>query len=175
MPEPTVCFPRHEEFAEYVRLRRPALLRSARRLVADPADAEDLLQTALMRTRAYWAGIADKSLADAYLLRAMINLRTEWWRARRLEEVPIEHLPETGEEEISTRQLLDRHQLLDALMVLSVRQRSVVVLRYWEELSTQETAHALAMSTGTVKSTLHRSLTLLRQELAAQETAVRTG
>ncbi|MEV5776737.1 sigma factor-like helix-turn-helix DNA-binding protein [Streptomyces antimycoticus] len=173
MSERTVCFARHEEFAEYVRLRRLALLRRARRLMADPADADDLLRTALMRTRAYWAGITDKSLADAYLLRAMINLRTEWWRARRLEEVPIEHLPEAAEEEVRTRQLLDRHQLLDAPAALSVRQRSVVVLRYWEELSTQETAHALA--TGTVESTLHPSLTILRQELAAQEAAVRAS
>ncbi|WP_436800461.1 sigma factor, partial [Streptomyces virginiae] len=69
-------------FEEYVRTRQDALLRSARRLVPDPTDAQDLLQTALVRTYGRWDGIADKSLADAYLRRVMINTRTEWWRAR---------------------------------------------------------------------------------------------
>ena len=81
------------EFEEYVRTRQEALLRSARRLVPDPIDAQDLLQTALVRTYGRWDGIADKSLADAYLRRVMINTRTEWWRARKLEEVPTEQLP----------------------------------------------------------------------------------
>ena len=76
------------EFEEYVRTRQDALLRSARRLVPDPVDAQDLLQTALVRTYGRWDGIADKRLADAYLRRVMINTRTEWWRARKLEEVP---------------------------------------------------------------------------------------
>ncbi|NED79615.1 SigE family RNA polymerase sigma factor, partial [Streptomyces sp. SID11233] len=74
-------------FEEYVRARQDALLRSTRRLVPDPVDAQDLLQTALARTYRRWQGIADKRLADAYLRRVMINTRTEWWRARRLEEV----------------------------------------------------------------------------------------
>ncbi|CAM5449181.1 SigE family RNA polymerase sigma factor [Streptomyces griseus] len=77
-------------FEDYVRTRQEALLRSARRLVPDPVDAQDLLQTALVRTYGRWDGIADKSLADAYLRRVMINTRTEWWRARKLEEVPTE-------------------------------------------------------------------------------------
>ncbi|CAL9306106.1 hypothetical protein SUDANB135_04022 [Streptomyces sp. SudanB135_2055] len=70
------------EFEEYVRTRQDALLRSARRLVPDPVDAQDLLQTALARTYGRWETIEDKRLADAYLRRVMINTRTEWWRAR---------------------------------------------------------------------------------------------
>ncbi|WP_374986467.1 SigE family RNA polymerase sigma factor [Streptomyces fradiae] len=155
-------------FEEYVRTRQDALLRSARRLVPDPVDAQDLLQTALARTYGRWDGIADKSLADAYLRRVMINTRTEWWRARKLEEVPTEQLPDASVDD-ATEQHADRALLMDVLKVLAPKQRSVVVLRHWEQMSTEETAAALGMSTGTVKSTLHRALARLRQELESRD------
>ncbi|MFD4789518.1 SigE family RNA polymerase sigma factor [Streptomyces sp. NPDC058459] len=160
------------EFEEYVRTRQEALLRSARRLVPDPVDAQDLLQTALARTYGRWEGIADKRLADAYLRRVMINTRTEWWRARRLEEVPTEQLPEAPVAD-STEQYADRALLMDILTVLAPKQRSVVVLRHWEQMSTEETAAALGMSAGTVKSTLHRALARLREELEARDLEAR--
>ncbi|MFD0026285.1 SigE family RNA polymerase sigma factor [Streptomyces sp. NPDC058382] len=159
-------------FEEYVRTRQDALLRSARRLVPDPVDAQDLLQTALARTYGRWDGIADKSLADAYLRRVMINTRTEWWRARKLDEVPTEQLPDASVED-GTEQRADRALLMDVLGVLAPKQRSVVVLRHWEQMSTEETAAALGMSAGTVKSTLHRALARLRQELESREEAAR--
>ncbi|MEW1721799.1 SigE family RNA polymerase sigma factor [Streptomyces sp. NPDC093109] len=154
-------------FEEYVRTRQEALLRSARRLVPDPVDAQDLLQTALARTYGRWNSIADKSLADAYLRRVMINTRTEWWRARKLEEVPTEQLPDASVED-GSEQRADRALLMDILGVLAPKQRSVVVLRHWEQMSTEETAAALGMSPGTVKSTLHRALARLRQELESR-------
>ncbi|URM90259.1 SigE family RNA polymerase sigma factor [Streptomyces sp. MRC013] len=155
-------------FEEYVRVRQDALLRSARRLVPDPIDAQDLLQTALARTYGRWDGIVDKTLADAYLRRVMINTRTEWWRARRLEEVPTEQLPDASVDDV-TEQHADRALLMDVLKVLAPKQRSVVVLRHWEQMSTEETAAALGMSAGTVKSTLHRALARLRQELESRD------
>lgn len=157
------------DFEEYVRTRQDALLRSARRLVPDPLDAQDLLQTALVRTYGKWDGIADKSLADAYLRRVMINTRTEWWRSRRLQEVPTEALPDVASVEDGFEQHADRALLIDVLGVLAPKQRSVVVLRYWEQMTTEETAAALAMSQGTVKSTLHRALARLRAELENRE------
>lgn len=135
-------------------------------------DAQDLLQTALARTYGRWDGIADKSLADAYLRRVMINTRTEWWRARKLDEVPTEQLPDASVED-GTEQRADRALLMDVLGVLAPKQRSVVVLRHWEQMSTEETAAALGMSAGTVKSTLHRALARLRQELESREAASR--
>ncbi|MFI9586483.1 SigE family RNA polymerase sigma factor [Streptomyces sp. NPDC052236] len=156
-------------FEEYVRNRQEALLRSARRLVPDPIDAQDLLQTALVRTYGRWDGIADKSLADAYLRRVMINTRTEWWRARRLEEIPTEQLPDDARVDDGSEQRADRALLMDVLKVLAPKQRSVVVLRHWEQMSTEETAAALGMSAGTVKSTLHRALARLRQELESRD------
>ncbi|WP_069813091.1 SigE family RNA polymerase sigma factor [Streptomyces sp. TP-A0874] len=160
-------------FEEYVRTRQDALLRSARRLVRDPLDAQDLVQTALVRTYGRWEGIADKSLADAYLRRVMINTRTEWWRARKLEEIPTEQLPDVSAVDDGAEQRADRALLIDLLQMLTPKQRSVVVLRHWEQMSTAETATALGMSVGTVKSTLHRALARLRKELESREMAVR--
>ncbi|MFF9771909.1 SigE family RNA polymerase sigma factor [Streptomyces sp. NPDC053086] len=152
------------EFEEYVRTRQDALLRSARRLVGDPLTAQDLLQTALLRTYHRWERIVDKQLADAYLRRVMINTRTEWWRARKLEELPTEHLPDASVEDW-VDQHADRALLMDIVKTLPPQQVNVLVLRYWEQMSTDETAAALGMAPGTVKSTLHRALAQLRQEL----------
>lgn len=152
------------EFEEYVRTRQDALLRSARRLVPDPIDAQDLVQTALVRTYPRWEGIADKALADAYMRRVMINTRTEWWRNRKLDEVPTGELPEPVVDD-GTEQRADREMLLDAMSALAPKQRQVVMLRHYGQLTTEETARALGMSTGTVKSTLHRALARLRHEL----------
>jgi RNA polymerase sigma-70 factor (sigma-E family) len=152
------------EFEEYVRTRQDALLRSARRLVPDPIDAQDLVQTALVRTYPRWEGIADKALADAYMRRVMINTRTEWWRNRKLEEVPSAELPEASIDD-GAEQRADREMLRDVMRVLAPKQRQVVIMRHYGQLTTEETARALGMSTGTVKSTLHRALARLRHEL----------
>ncbi|QTD96081.1 SigE family RNA polymerase sigma factor [Streptomyces cyanogenus] len=161
-PQPLAAVP---DFEEYVRTRHDALLRSARRLVRDPLDAQDLLQTALLRTYTRWDRITDKRLADAYLRRVMINTRAEWWwRAQRLQELPSAYLPETSVEDSAERHA-DRTLLTDLVKSLAPQQRAVVVLRHWEQMSTQETAAALGLSPGTVKSTLHRALGRLREEL----------
>lgn len=161
-------------FEEYVRTRQDALLRSARRLTPNAADAQDLLQTALARTFPVWDGITDKRHADAYVRRVLINTRTSWWRARKLDEYPTDQLPETSVGD-GTEQRADRSMLLLAMGSLTRQQRSVVALRYYEGLSTSETACTLGISVGTVKSTLHRALHRLREELerqGARDTAV---
>ncbi|MGW3496692.1 SigE family RNA polymerase sigma factor [Streptomyces sp. NPDC001020] len=156
------------DFDEYVRTRHDALLRRARRLVPDPLDAQDLLQTALLRTYGRWDDIADKQLADAYVRRVMINTRTEWWRAQKLQELPIEQFPDTPVGDC-TEQHAHRTLLIDIMRVLAPQQRSVVVLRHWEQMTTEETATALGMAPGTVKSTLHRALARLRKELQRRD------
>ncbi|WP_330343075.1 SigE family RNA polymerase sigma factor [Streptomyces sp. NBC_00557] len=156
------------EFEEYVRVRHDALLRSARRLVPDPLKAQDLLQTALLRTYPQWDRMADKQRADAYLRRVMINTRTEWWRAQKLQELPIEQFPDAPVEDCA-EQHAHRALLMDIMRVLTLQQRSVVVLRHWEQMTTEETAAALGMAPGTVKSTLHRALARLRQELRRRD------
>ncbi|WP_052398151.1 SigE family RNA polymerase sigma factor [Streptomyces sp. NRRL F-5123] len=152
------------DFEEYVRTRQDALLRSARRLVPDPIDAQDLVQTALVRTFPRWDTIADKTLADAYMRRVMINTRTEWWRSRKLDEVPTGELPESVVDD-GAEQRADREMLLGAIAGLAPKQRQVVMLRHYGQLSTEETARVLGLSIGTVKSTLHRALARLRDHL----------
>ncbi|OIV37305.1 hypothetical protein BIV57_11685 [Mangrovactinospora gilvigrisea] len=153
-------------FEDWVRERQDILLRSARRMTDNHADAQDLLQTALARTFPMWDGITDKRHADAYVRRVLVNTRTSLWRSRRLQEyaVATDELPERpiedGTEHHAQRDLLQR-----AMERLSARQRHVVELRYYQDLSTPQTASALGVSTGTVKSTLHRALTLLREEI----------
>lgn len=155
---------RAPDFEDFSRRRRSALLRSARRMVQDPMDAEDLLQMALLSTYQYWDGIADKSLAYGYVRRVMINTRTARWRARRLEEIPTDQLPDSGVDDSSQR-LGDRAVLMGLLAALPTGQRSIVVLRVWEQLSVRETAQMLGVSDGTVKSALHRGLERMRQEI----------
>jgi RNA polymerase sigma-70 factor (sigma-E family) len=156
------------DFDEYVRTRHDALLRRARSLVPDPVDAQDLLQTALLRTYGRWDDIVDKQLADAYVRRVMINTRTEWWRARKLQELPVEQFPDAPVGDCA-EQHAHRALLMDIMRVLAPQQRSVVVLRHWEQMTTEETAAALGMAPGTVKSTLHRALARLRQELQRRD------
>jgi RNA polymerase sigma-70 factor (sigma-E family) len=118
----------------------------------------------LLRTYCRWDRIADKQLADAYLRRVMINTRTEWWRGQKLQELPSAHLPDTSVED-SAEQHAVHTLLMDIIKTLAPQQRAVVMLRHWEQMSTQETAATLGMAPGTVKSTLHRALAQLRQEL----------
>jgi RNA polymerase sigma-70 factor (sigma-E family) len=157
-------------FEDYVRNRQDALLRSARKLTASSADAQDLLQTAFVRTLPAWEGISDKRHADAYLRRVLINTRTTLWRSRKLDEYPTDELPDRAVDD-GSEQRADRAMLDCAMNSLSKRQRSVVHLRYYEGMSTAETAAALGMSLGSVKSTLHRSLARMRVELERYQAA----
>lgn len=155
----------HQEFHEYVTARGAVLLRAAHRLTGNPSDAEDLLQAALVKTYLAWERIHDRAALDGYVRRAMVNINISWWRRRRLEEYPAEELPdapvgdggEPGEAFESVEQALDR---------LPTRQRAVIVLRYFEDMTEPEISRALGISVGTVKSTLSRGMAKLRRELA---------
>ncbi|GAA1258567.1 hypothetical protein GCM10009677_06660 [Sphaerisporangium rubeum] len=153
-----------EEFREYVVARGPALLRAAHRLTGQPADAEDLLQAALARTYLAWERINDPAALDGYVRRAMVNINISWWRRRKLEEYPAEHLPDTPAREVPSPGEI--HELLEeALARLPVRQRTAIVLRYYEDMSEPEIAQALGVSVGTVKSTVSRGMAKLRGDV----------
>lgn len=153
----------HKEFADYVIRRGPVLLRTARRLAADPAEAEDLLQTALVQTYLAWDRIQDRAALDGYVRRAMLNTRTSWWRRRRLEVHPSADLPEPSVEDCARGSEL-RDCLRRALHRLPDRQRTTLVLRYYADLSEAEVAERLGVSVGTVKSTVSRAVTRLRDD-----------
>ncbi|MEV7387215.1 MULTISPECIES: SigE family RNA polymerase sigma factor [unclassified Streptomyces] len=157
----------YPSFASYVRARQPVLLRTARSLTANPSDAEDLLQTALAKTYVAWERIEDHRALDGYVRRALLNTRTSQWRKRRVDEFVCDELPEpepvAGADDPAERQAL-HDAMWRAIMKLPARQRAMVVLRYYEDLSEVQTAEVLGVSVGTVKSAVSRALGKLRED-----------
>ncbi|MEU1849221.1 SigE family RNA polymerase sigma factor [Streptomyces sp. NPDC019990] len=157
----------HPSFSSYVRARQPVLLRTARSLTGNPSDAEDLLQTALTKTYVAWERIEDHRAVDGYVRRALVNTRTSQWRKRKVDEFTCDELPEPetqpGGDDPAERQAL-RDAMWRAIMRLPARQRAMVVLRYYEDLSEAQTAEVLGVSVGTVKSAVSRALSKLRDD-----------
>ncbi|MEC4018893.1 SigE family RNA polymerase sigma factor [Streptomyces sp. H27-D2] len=153
-------------FSSYVRARGPVLLRTARSLTANPCDAEDLLQTALTKTYLAWERIEDHRALDGYVRRALVNTRTSQWRKRKVDEFACDELPEPDvapAPDPAERQAL-RDAMWRAILRLPDRQRAMVVLRYYEDLSEAQTAETLGVSVGTVKSAVSRALSKLRED-----------
>ncbi|MEV4210445.1 SigE family RNA polymerase sigma factor [Micromonospora sp. NPDC049662] len=156
--------PLEEEFREFVAARSAALLRTAYLLSGDWATAEDLLQTALTKTYLAWKRLGGIEAVEPYARRVMVNTSTSWWRRRWHGERPTEVLPERpGLDEIERQ--LDRDLLWRHLKELPSRQRAVLVLRYYEDLSEAQTAALLDISPGTVKSQASRALATLRRRM----------
>jgi RNA polymerase sigma-70 factor (sigma-E family) len=154
-----------EEFRQFVAARSAALLRTAYLLVGDWAHAEDVLQTALTRSYLAWRRLGEIDAAEAYTRRVLVTTATSWWRRRWHGERPSEVLPErsTGD---ATDSWLEREVLWQHVRSLPARQRAVLVLRFYEDLTEVETAKVLGVAVGTVKSHCARALTTLRARLA---------
>jgi RNA polymerase sigma-70 factor (sigma-E family) len=154
-------------FAAYVAARRRALLKSAWLLTGDWHLAEDLLQTALAKAYLAWRRVDEP---DAYVRRVLVTTYATWWRRRWNGERPHGEVPDrAGPDEYGGVDL--RHQVHRVLRDLPRRQRAVVVLRYFEDLSEAETAAALGCSVGTVKSHTARALARLRADTALGDLA----
>ena len=151
-----------EEFRSYVAARSPALMRTAYMLSGNRADAEDLLQTALAKTYLAWDRIREREAVDGYVRRVMVNTQTSWWRRRKVDEHPTDVLPERSGRRDATADSDLHDALWTALAGLPKRQRAMVVLRYYEDLSEAETARVMGVSVGTVKSATSRALAKLR-------------
>jgi RNA polymerase sigma-70 factor (sigma-E family) len=136
-----------DSFEEYVAARRPALLRTGYLLTGSHADAEDLVQTALVKVVPHWTRIADRP--EPYVRQVLARESVTRWRRRRWRETPTELLPERR---IDGPDLDQREALRRALDTLAPRQRAVIVLRYYEDLTEKETAAVLGIAVGTVKS-----------------------
>ena len=154
-------------FERFVEGRSTALLRTAYLLTGDRGHAEDLLQTALLRTARHWSRA--RAAPEAYARRVLVNLSRDRIRSlfRRPREAPMPpdadslRAVDAGYEQIAERRVVSR-----ALAGLPTRQRQVIVLRFFEDLSVEQTAELLGFSAGTVKSYTSRALTRLRQLLA---------
>ena len=157
-------------FEEYVASRFPALRRLAFLLTGDWTEAEDLVQDALVRCERRWRTIAADD-PHGYVRRAVVNGAANWRRRRRIELPLAESAGLTTDHTPSTDA---RIVLLAALRRLPIDQRQVLVLRFFEQLSEAETAHALGIAAGTVKSRTSRGLEALRQA-GVTATPTRTG
>ena len=167
--QPTV----EEEFREFVVARSAALLRTAYLLAGDWASAEDLLQTALTKTYLAWKRLGGIGAVEPYARRVLVNTATSWWRRRWHGERPTEVLPERAvPDDLDAR--LERDVLWRHIRALPARQRAVLVLRYYEDLSEAQTAELLGVSVGTVKSQCARALATLRRRLEATATPAPT-
>ena len=147
-----------DSFEEYVAARRSALLRTAYLLTGHREDAEDLVQVALVKAVPHWARIADDP--EPYVRKILARESISRWRRRRWREVHTDTMPETPVEGPGE----DRMALQAALAALAPRQRAVIVLRYYEDLTEAETARVLGISIGTVKSQARDALARLRVE-----------
>jgi RNA polymerase sigma-70 factor (sigma-E family) len=156
-----------EEFREFVAARSAALLRTAYLLAGDWATAEDLLQTALTKTYLAWKRLGEIEAVEPYARRVLVNTATSWWRRRWHGERPTEVLPERAAPDQLEEQL-ERDVLWRHVKALPARQRAVLVLRFYEDMSEAQTAALLNISAGTVKSQTSRALTTLRHRLAAE-------
>ncbi|QWC84883.1 SigE family RNA polymerase sigma factor [Nocardioidaceae bacterium] len=157
-----------ESFGAYVTARRDHLLRTAYLLCGDHAQAEDLVQAALVSAASRWSRLADDP--EAYVRRSIVNQHVSWWRRHRGRTCTVAEVPGTahaagGQDE--TQRIEDSLSLAAALSALAPRQRAVVVLRFFEDLDVAATAEALGCSTGTVKSQTSDALRRLRSLLPA--------
>lgn len=152
-----------DDFAEFVRVALPGLMRYGHALTGNPHDAADLVQTVLEKVGARWSRI-NENCEDprAYIRKAMANTHVSRWRRRRRETLLAEFpdVPATARHD-----RLEDEPVWHALRDLPPRQRAVVVLRYYEELSEAEIAETLGISRGTVKSQSSKALASLRARL----------
>lgn len=154
---------RDTEFVEFAGTATPRLLRLGWLLTGDRHRAQDLVQSTLVRAYTSWHRIEDED-AFAYARRILVNLHTDWLRRRFWLERPVPELPEEQPRGDRHGEIDLRLALVAALQSLSRRERSVVVLRYYMDLSEAETAETLGLGVGTVKSLAWRGLRKLRAD-----------
>ncbi len=149
-----------KDFTAYAAGRWAHLVRSAVLLGCSYADAEDLAQTALVKTWSHWSRVSRAAEPDAYVYRIMVNAlftsrRRKWWGER-----PTNDMPERQHDD-DTAHVDTRDAVIGALRAIPLEQRQVLVLRYVADLTEQATADVLGVALGTVKSRTSRGLAAL--------------
>jgi RNA polymerase sigma factor (sigma-70 family) len=144
----------------FERMKRLAFL-----LGAD--DPENIAQEAFVRLHDRWAALADVDKALPYLRRTVVNLsRSRLRHLRVVRRAPRERDRDTASAETVA---LANHAVRDALATLTMRQRQVLVLRYWLDLDQQSIADTLGIAVGTVKATTNHAMAALREALAGED------
>jgi RNA polymerase sigma-70 factor (sigma-E family) len=159
-----------EEFAAFVTAALPRLLRFGHLLTGDPATAEDLVQTALGRS---WRAWKLHSIDDpqAFVRKVMVNSYASWYRRKATGEMVTANPAADAVTADEAARVDDRDAIWRALLTLSPKQRTVIVLRYYEELTESEIAAVMGTTTGTVKSHAVRALRRLADVLSGPDVA----
>jgi RNA polymerase sigma-70 factor (sigma-E family) len=157
------------DFAAYVAGRWDALVRSAVYLGCSREDAEDLVQTTLVRCYRHWERVRRARQVDAYVHRSLVNAHRKARSRRWTGEVPTEKLPDSATTD-GTSSAAARADLHSVLRSLSVDHRTVLVLRFVADLTEQQTADVLNIPVGTVKSRAARALAAIDRAALQEET-----
>ncbi|MGI3785735.1 MAG: SigE family RNA polymerase sigma factor [Janthinobacterium lividum] len=165
------------EFEEWLRARLPSMLRLSTALCGSPQPAEDLVQDVIIKAHAQWDRIQLLDQPDAYLRRMVINEHLSW-RRRVAAAVRRDTSTEWGDVDQRRpfdQQWVDRDELVTQIRRLTPRQRAVIVLRYLDDLTIAETAHALGCTQSTVRAHTARALASLRITLPVGQTGTTTA
>lgn len=157
-----VCVDRGvDDFDAWVHARSAALARTAYLLTGDVHLAEDLLQETLARVAQRWRRLDRTHPPGGYAVTVMHRLHIDAWRRRRVRpnEVLTDHHPELG---TAGPDVERRLVLRDALARLTPRQRAMLSLRFYEDLTERQTADVLGCSVSTVKTTTREALARIR-------------
>jgi RNA polymerase sigma-70 factor (sigma-E family) len=146
-----------DDFEAFVASRYVALLRTAYLLTGDHHDAEDLLQQALVKAVGAWGRITGDP--EPYVRTILVRQNISRWRRRRWRELSTDTPGDVAVTDVGAEDRLELHR---ALGVLAPRQRAVIVLRYYEDLTEAQTAEALGIAVGTVKSQTRDAIQRLR-------------
>lgn len=166
-----------DDYTAYVEGAWPRLFRTAYALTGDVAAADDLLQGTLVKVYVHWRKVRRADAPDAYVRRIMLNQAASTWRGkgRRPEVLSPEPRPEIEAGAAFDGDLAEQDALWRVVHTLPPRQRAVVVLRYYEDLSEHEISDVLGIAPGTVKSLASAALTKLRARLAETGNVTTTG
>jgi RNA polymerase sigma-70 factor (sigma-E family) len=156
------------DFESWLVAREPALQRLALLLSGDEHTAQDLVQTSLAKLYLAWDRLEDRDNLDAYARRILVNEhRTAWRRPWRRREVVTDAPPDRAGPTIEYDG--GREVVWEFVASLPPRQRAVIVLRYYEQLTEAEIADVLGVSPGTVKSQASRAIAALRTRLPEEQ------
>lgn len=150
-------------FSAFVAASSRRLLHAGDLLTGDRARGEDLVQHALAKAYVRWPSVCSGN-PEAYVRRAMLNAYLDWWRRLRWRELPPGSAGDGPAVEDHAADVARRDAVQKALALLTRRERAVIVLRYWFDLSEAQIAAELRIAPGTVKSTASRALRRLRED-----------
>lgn len=154
-----------DRFADFVRVHSATLFRTAYLMTGDHQRSEDLMQTTLVRVYQRWPKVDAMERPVAYARKVLVNQAVSWWRLRSSREAPLVSVaePSWGDR---VDELAEHDRVWRAVLSLPPRQRAVMVLRYYEDLTEADIAETLAMAPGTVKSHSHAAARRLAELLA---------